>query len=82
MSVTKLSASEAALVNFDERETKTKYPWYETDVGEIFFIPEKDVRDLNSRPTVPEKLAATGYKIKTKVGLNGKSKGLFVKRVA
>lgn len=82
MSIITLSAHEAELINFEDRETKTKYPWYDTPVSGIFFIPEKDMTNINSRPTVPEKLAKMGYKIKTKIGVNGKVKGIFIKRIA
>ena len=67
MTIAILSEAEASNIDFNDRSIKTKYPWYTTKVNGVFFIPEMDVRDLNSRPTVPEKLARTGYKIKTKI---------------
>jgi len=62
MAIVKLSAAVIAELNLEVNPSRSKYPWYTTEVGEGFFVPRTDLSREDYRPSVPSKLKAQGQK--------------------
>ena len=80
----KFSEEQIKLLNLKKSASYTKYPWRDIKPGEGFFVSEKELpsKDCSSRPTPPDGLKETGYKVATSIQIIDKQKGIFVQRIS
>ena len=62
MAIISLSAEQIATMNIGANPSRSKYPWYTTEVGGGFFIPRTDLAREDYRPAVPAPLKRKGQK--------------------
>ena len=43
-----------------------KYPWEDMKIGQSFFVPLSELTSEDARPSPPDRLKKTGYRVQTR----------------